>query len=77
MNAKTRLILSIVMTSAMVMAVTLLVTFLNLGLTSGFLVQWLKAYFIAWPVAAITGFFFMPTARRLTDRIVALLEGTR
>ena len=36
--------------------VTLLVTYLNLGLRADFVVQWVKAYFIAWPVAAVTGF---------------------
>src|SRR5690348_9097637 len=54
---------------------TLLVTFLNLGLRSDFLVQWAKAYAIAWPVAATTAFVIMPGARRLTDRIVARLDG--
>ncbi len=47
MNWKTRLILSIVMTSIMVMMVTLLATWLALGLDPHFLQQWIKAYFIA------------------------------
>jgi Protein of unknown function (DUF2798) len=71
-----RLILSLLMSSVMVLMVTLLVTFLNLGLTSNFLVQWAKAYLLAWPVAAGTAFVIMPTARRLTDRIVAHLTRT-
>jgi hypothetical protein len=33
--------------------------------------------FIAWPIAATTAFFIMPPARRLTDRIVALIDGRR
>ena len=53
------------------------VTFLDLGLRSDFLIQWVKAYFIAWPVAATTAFFIMRSARRLTDRIVALIDGRR
>jgi hypothetical protein len=32
---------------------------------------------IAWPVAATTAFFVMPPARRLTERIVALIDGRR
>jgi uncharacterized membrane protein YjgN (DUF898 family) len=75
MDAKTRLILSFVMTAAMVFMVTLIVTLLNLGLHAGFAWQWLKAYLIAWPIAGITAFFVMVPARRLTDRIVALIEG--
>ena len=71
---KARLILSLLMSSVMVFMVTLLVTFLNLGLVPDFLMQWAKAYLIAWPVAAGTAFTIMPGARRLTDRIMARLE---
>jgi len=77
MDAKTRLILALLMSSVMVLMVTLLVTFLNLGLRSDFVLQWIKAYFIAWPVAAVTGFLVMPVARSLAERIVARLEGKR
>jgi len=52
------------------------VTYLNLGLVTGFLTHWAKAYIIAWPVAAGTAFAIMPGARRLTDLIVARLERT-
>ena len=71
---KARLSLSLLMSSVMVFMVTLLVTFLNLGLVPDFLMQWGKAYLIAWPVAAGTAFTIMPVCRRLTDRIVARLE---
>jgi Protein of unknown function (DUF2798) len=77
MDAKTRLILVLLMSSVMVLMVTLIVTFLNLGLRSDFALQWVKAYLIAWPIAAMTGFVVMPMARRLTDQIVARLNGTR
>lgn len=73
---KARLILAVLMSSVMVFMVTLLVTFLNLGLVPDFLTQWAKAYVIAWPVAASTAFAIMPRAHRLTDRIVARLERT-
>jgi len=73
---KARLILALTMSSVMVLMVTLLVTYLNLGWRGDFPFHWVKAYFIAWPVAAVTGFLIMPAARRLTDRIVALIDGT-
>ena len=76
MDAKARLILVLMMSSVMVLMVTLIVTFLNLGLRADFALQWVKAYLIAWPIAAVTGFVVMPAARRLTDRIVARLNGT-
>jgi Protein of unknown function (DUF2798) len=70
MEAKSRLILAALMSSVMVAMVTFIVTVLDLGLRSGFLSKWLKAYLIAWPVAAITAFFIMAPARHLTERIV-------
>jgi Protein of unknown function (DUF2798) len=72
MDGKARLILALLMSSVMVLMVTLLVTFLNLGLRADFLLQW--AYVIAWPVAATTAFFVMPPARRLTELLVALID---
>ena len=70
MEGKARFILSAVMSSMMVLMVTLIVTYLNLGWRADFLVQWAKAYVIAWPIAATTGFLVMPMARRATDSIV-------
>ncbi len=76
MPRKARLILIVLMTSVMVLMVTLIATFINLGLPSDFVVQWMKAYFIAWPIAAATGYLVMPAARRLTDRILTRIDGT-
>jgi hypothetical protein len=73
MDAKPRFILAALMSAMMVLMVTLLVTYLNLGFRADFLVQWTKAYFIAWPVAATTGFLVMPMARRATDKIMKLV----
>lgn len=75
MDAKTRFILAAVMSSMMVFMVTLIVTYLNLGLRPDFLLQWVKAYFIAWPIAALTGFLVMPMARRAADGIVRRMGG--
>jgi uncharacterized membrane protein YdjX (TVP38/TMEM64 family) len=77
MDARARAILAILMTSVMVFMVTLIATFLNLGLDPDFLRQWVKAYFVAWPIAATTAFFIMPPAHRLTQRIIALVDGPR
>ena len=75
MDARTRAILALLQSSVMVLMVTLLVTYLNLGFDPDFLRQWIKAYFIAWPIAATTGFLVMPPARPLTERIVSLMDG--
>jgi hypothetical protein len=73
---KARLILALTLSSLMVLMVTLLVTYLNLGLRADFLIQWAKAYFIAWPIAAGTAFVIMPGARRMTDWLVARIDRT-
>jgi len=75
MDTKSRAILAALMSAMMVFMVTLLATFINLGPRPDFLSQWIKAYVIAWPVAATTAFLVMPAARRATERIVAKLEG--
>ena len=75
MDSKSRLILAVLMSAMMVFMVTLLATFVNLGLPGDFLLQWAKAYIISWPVAATTAFLVMPLAQRATRRIVALVEG--
>ena len=67
MSAKERFILAASISSVMVAMVTLVAELLNLGLRHDFVEQWVKAYFIAWPVAALTGFAVMPMARRLTS----------
>lgn len=77
MDGKARLILALLMSSVMVLMVTLLVTLLNLGLRPDFLIQWLRAYVVAWPVAATTAFVIMPAARRVTEHIIVRLDGKR
>lgn len=70
-----RLILAVLMTAVMVFMVTLLVTFINLGLRADFVQQWAKAYFVSWPIAAATAFVIMPVARRATDAIMKRVSG--
>jgi len=76
MDGKARLIRALLMSSVMVLMVTLLPTLLHLGLRSDFVLQWVKAYSIASPVAAGTAFVIMPAARRLSECIVGRLNGT-
>jgi hypothetical protein len=75
MDGKARLILVTTMTAIMVLMVTLVATLLNIGMRSDFVIQWVKAYLVAWPIAAITGYLIMPAARRVTTRIMNLIDG--
>jgi uncharacterized protein DUF2798 len=76
MDHKTRIILVTTMTSVMVLMVTLIATVVNIGFRADFLLQWMKSYLLGWPIAAITGYFIMPAARRFTTRVVSLIDGT-
>ena len=76
MDGKARLILVTIMTAIMVLLFTLVATLLNIGPRSDFVLQWVKVYLIGWPIAAVTGYFVMPAARRFTTRIVHLIDGT-
>src|SRR4051794_7399559 len=73
MSAKERLVLATTMSSIMVAVVTLVATWLNLGLRHDFVLQWAKAYVIAWPIAALIGFTVLPLSRRVTTRILSLI----
>ena len=73
MDWRVRALTAILMTAMMVLMVTLIVTWLNLGFAPDFFLQWAKAFAIAWPIAAGTGFVVMPAARRLAERIVLSL----
>jgi hypothetical protein len=73
MPAKARFLLAAIMSAIMVFMVTLVVTYVNLGLGPGFLLRWAKAYIIAWPVAATTGFLVFPFARGATESIMKRL----
>ena len=67
MTHKARFILAATQSSMMVFMVTLVVTYLNLGLRPDFVLQWAKAYIVAWPVAACTAYLVMPLAQRVTE----------
>jgi hypothetical protein len=56
--------------------VTLVVTFINLGLRADFLSQWGKACIISWPIAVATAFLVMPMAQRWTAAPMARIGKT-
>ncbi len=71
MTRPARFVLATIMTSMMVFMVTLVATLTNLGLRPDFVLQWVKAYFVSWPIAATTAFLVMPMAQRLTVSLMA------
>lgn len=75
MRLHSRVILPVLMSGIMVLVVTLVVTLQTHGLQAGFLGHWLRAYLVAWPVAAVTAYCFLPSVQRLTERIVSRWGG--
>ena len=75
MQGKAKLIYPVLTAGQMVLMVTLVATYLNLGWRSDFLLYWLKAWLVSLPVAAATAFIAMPLAQRATMLIVRLIEG--
>ena len=76
MEGKARFIFPILATGAVVFVASAAVTFSNIGFHPDFVHRWLSAFFIAWPVAAVTAFIVFPLVRRAVTQIVALIEGT-
>jgi len=76
MEGKAKIVFPIVITAIIVFIVSGVVTFFNIGLRSDFLVRWLSAFAVGWPVAALTAYVAIPFARGVTQRIVALIERT-
>ena len=75
MHGKAKYIYPVLTAGQMVLMVTLVATYLNLGWRSDFFLYWLKAWLVSWPVAAATAFIAMPVAQRATMVIVRLIEG--
>jgi hypothetical protein len=77
MEGKARVIFPVLATGIIVFVASAAVTYANIGLHPDFARRWLSAFCVGWPVAAVTGYVAMPTVRKVTVRIVALIEGKR
>ena len=76
MDSKSRIVFPIIITAMIVFVVSAVVTFFNIGLRADFVVRWLTAFIIGWPVAAVTAYFAIPIARAITQRVVSAIEGS-
>jgi hypothetical protein len=72
---RARFILAATQSSMMVCMVTMVATYLNLGLRPDFVLQWAKAFIVAWPIAAGMAYLVTPMARRFTDRVTSRIGG--
>ena len=67
---KFHLVFSLVMGAMMICLMTLVITFVNVGLTAHFFRLWIKAFGIAYLVGVPVIFFLAPVARKLTGRLL-------
>jgi hypothetical protein len=73
MDGKARYIFPVVMAFFMALLMTGVVTFINPGLPGDFLLRWMKAFVVAWPLASLVAFIAVPLARRSTAAIVTAI----
>lgn len=69
---KFHLVFSFVMGAMMIFLMTLVITFVNVGLSDNFINLWLKAFVIAYVVGVPVIFFLAPMARQLTGKLLGV-----
>jgi hypothetical protein len=74
MQGKERYVFPVLATMVIVFVASAAVTFVNIGLRGDFVLRWLSAFVVGWPVAAVTGFMVLPFVRRITLRLIAWIE---
>ena len=69
---KFHLVFSLVMGAMMIFLMTLVITFVNVGLNENFVRLWMKAFGIAYVVGVPVIFFLAPAARKMTGRLLGV-----
>ena len=69
---KFHLVFSAVMGALMISLMTLVITFVNVGLVEDFVGRWLRAFLIAYVVGVPVIFFLAPMARKITGRVLGM-----
>ncbi len=69
---KFHLVFSLIMGAMMIFLMTMVVTFINVGLTEDFFRLWMKAFGVAYVVGVPVIFFLAPVARKLTSRLLGV-----
>lgn len=73
MEGKARFVFPVAMAFFMALLMTAVVTLINLGPTSDFPLQWMKAFAVAWPLASCVAFLAVPLARRITTAVIGMI----
>jgi len=63
-------VISVVITAfGMSIIMSLVITYINTGMDSEFLIRWSKAWLVAFPIAIIAAINVSPVAKKITNRI--------
>ena len=73
MEGKARFIFPILVTAIVVLVVSGVVRFVNIGFRGDFIRRWLFAF--GWPIASVVAFLALPIAQRVTALLIGLIEG--
>lgn len=74
MDGKAAIVFPIITSLIMSLLMSAAITLVNLG-ADGFLLNWMRSWAVAFPLATAAAFLAVPIARRWTMRIVGWLEG--
>ena len=69
---KFHLVFSLIMGALMISLMTLVITFVNVGLVEDFVGRWLRAFLIAYVVGVPVIFFLAPMERKITGRVLGM-----
>ena len=69
---KFHLVFSLVMGALMISLMTLVITFVNVGMVEDFVGRWLRAFLIAYVVGVPVIFFLAPMARNIAGRLLGM-----
>ncbi len=69
---RVHLVFSLLMGAMMISLMTLVITFVNVGMVEDFVGRWLRAFLIAYVVGVPVIYFLAPTARKMTARFVVM-----
>lgn len=74
MQGKAKIVFPVLMGGFITFFLTAIVTFVNVGVPQDFMHRWMRSWAVAWPAASVIAFFCIPSIRRATEWIVALIE---
>lgn len=65
-----RYVFTFLMSIYMVSIMTFVITLVNTGLADGFMLRWLKAFVVAWPVAFVLILVGAPKLQKLAGKLM-------